>query len=620
MAISGDGKRIIIGSPSHDGANGEDSGHTRVFQEMIDGAGMTNWMPIGSNIDGTNAGDGAGSSVAISGDGSRIINGGKSGRARVFQGVFQEGNGSWIQVGNAIDGENVAISDDGKRIVVASPLNDGSNGNKIDSGLVQIFEEVDGSWIQIGSDIVGDHAGENAGYSVDISGDGKLVIVGSPSNGADGQDSGYARIFEEMNREWIQVGNNIDNENVGDNTGYSVAMSLDGNRIIVGSHVSFGVNGQGSGQSRIFEQVDGDWTQVGNHINGENAYDYSGWSVNISGDGKRVIVGSPFNAGVNGNSGHARVYHEVDGKWFQLGNDIDGENTLDQAGFSVAISSDGERVIVGSPFNFGANGGYSGHARVFQPPSSSPLPPTSSPSSLIGIIVASVCTIALLAVAGAFIYYRYSRKNETNPNNAYDNDEDIIWAVEKKNEDSSWGDDEKRFDAFLTHNWGMDAQDRDNHERVVRFKNELQKSGIDQMWLDEERMMGNIVQQMCDGIEQSRFVIIFVTQKYIDKVKGKGPKGDRDNCKLEFDYAAGKKGSNKLIAVVMEDGCSNSSKWDGPVGMHLGGHLYFSFAKDSDLQDCAMKVADEIKNRCALSLAQPSISQQSQSQPPVGES
>ena len=37
--------------------------------------------------------------------------------------------------------------------------------------------------------------------------------------------------------------------------------------------------------------------------------------------------------------------------------------------------------------------------------------------------------------------------------------------------------------------------------------------------------------QMCDGIDDSATVIVFVTQNYLRKVAGKGPKGGDDNCK-----------------------------------------------------------------------------------------
>ena len=154
------------------------------------------------------------------------------------------------------------------------------------------------------------------------------------------------------------------------------------------------------------------------------------------------------------------------------------------------------------------------------------------------------------------------------------------------------------YDAFLTHNWGLDSEDRDNHNRVVKFKKHLEKKHkMNSLWLDEERMTGHIVKQMSDGIDKSRYVIVFVTQKYIDKVARRGPNGDRVNCRLEFDYAANRKGSSKMIAVVMEDACSNAKDWDGPVGMYLGGQLYFSCTKDSELQTCAEMVYEEIQKR-----------------------
>ena len=154
----------------------------------------------------------------------------------------------------------------------------------------------------------------------------------------------------------------------------------------------------------------------------------------------------------------------------------------------------------------------------------------------------------------------------------------------------------RMFDAFATHNWGADVHNRDNHERVKTFVKELQKKCF-RIWFDEERMTGDIMQQMCDGIDGSKFVIVFVTRSYIDKVNGKGPKGDKDNCLLEFRHAARRKGSSKLIAVVMEDVCSDSSEWEGPVGMNLGGHLFFSYTNDTKLQDCVKKVSEEITRR-----------------------
>ena len=37
------------------------------------------------------------------------------------------------------------------------------------------------------------------------------------------------------------------------------------------------------------------WTRLGNDIYGENAYDYSGYSISLSSDGTIVAIGTPRN-------------------------------------------------------------------------------------------------------------------------------------------------------------------------------------------------------------------------------------------------------------------------------------------------------------------------------------
>ena len=50
------------------------------------------------------------------------------------------------------------------------------------------------------------------------------------------------------------------------------------------------------------------WEQVGNGIRGEAADDWSGRSVGISDDGKRVVIGAPENDGNGIGSGQVRVF------------------------------------------------------------------------------------------------------------------------------------------------------------------------------------------------------------------------------------------------------------------------------------------------------------------------
>ena len=49
----------------------------------------------------------------------------------------------------------------------------------------------------------------------------------------------------------------------------------------------------------------------------------------------------------------------------QIGADIDGEAAFDLSGYSVSLSADGTTVAIGAEYNDGNNGGDSGHVRIF---------------------------------------------------------------------------------------------------------------------------------------------------------------------------------------------------------------------------------------------------------------
>ena len=75
--------------------------------------------------------------------------------------------------------------------------------------------------------------------------------------------------------------------------------------------------------------------QIGQDIDGEAAWDYSGNSVSMNAAGDRVAIGADYNDG-NGNvAGHVRIYEWSGTSWSQKGQDIDGEAAGDYSGTSV---------------------------------------------------------------------------------------------------------------------------------------------------------------------------------------------------------------------------------------------------------------------------------------------
>tara|TARA_B110000091_G_C13787117_1_gene463839 strand:+ start:1339 stop:1731 length:393 start_codon:yes stop_codon:yes gene_type:complete len=62
--------------------------------------------------------------------------------------------------------------------------------------------------------------------------------------------------------------------------------------------------------------------QIGNDIDGENTNDFSGHTVATSANGTIVAIGAIENDDGGNRSGHVRVYENVGGTWTKIGEDI----------------------------------------------------------------------------------------------------------------------------------------------------------------------------------------------------------------------------------------------------------------------------------------------------------
>ncbi|KAL3806335.1 hypothetical protein ACHAXA_008804 [Cyclostephanos tholiformis] len=61
---------------------------------------------------------------------------------------------------------------------------------------------------------------------------------------------------------------------------------------------------------RVYHMNDSknDWIQIGVDVDGEVAGDRSGWSVCLSVDGNKVVIRSPYNDDNSDRAGHVRVF------------------------------------------------------------------------------------------------------------------------------------------------------------------------------------------------------------------------------------------------------------------------------------------------------------------------
>ena len=60
------------------------------------------------------------------------------------------------------------------------------------------------TWVQLGQDIDGEAAGDNSGYLVSLNSQGNIVAIGAPDNDGNGNISGHTRIYEWNGTSWVQ--------------------------------------------------------------------------------------------------------------------------------------------------------------------------------------------------------------------------------------------------------------------------------------------------------------------------------------------------------------------------------------------------------------------------------
>ena len=230
-------------------------------------------------------------------------------------------------------------------------------------------------------------AGDEFGYSVSLSGDGNTLAVGATKEasqfvgvdakdqGDNAKDSGAVYIFaRNSSAQWTQQTYiKASNTGAGDEFGYSVSLSDDGNSLAVGAPFedssATGLGGEqinnnstDTGVVYVFTRSGENWRQRA-YIKASNTGDNDqfGYAVSLSGDGNTLVVGAPFedssSTGVdsveNNNStdtGGVYVFTRQDIRTWNQQAYIKASNSGagDEFGFSVSLSDDGNSLAVGA--------------------------------------------------------------------------------------------------------------------------------------------------------------------------------------------------------------------------------------------------------------------------------
>ena len=169
----------------------------------------SNWDISGEDISGVD-GSNFGAALDINSDGSIIAIGAPTadsnttiqvGSVQVYQ--WSNSQNKYIPRGSELFGINtgdlfgdsVKLSSNGNILAIGSPYKDNTIDPDDNTGAVKIYEWNGTNYVPKGSELFGDVSGEEFGYDIALSGNGKFLLVGAPLYDSTDVDVGTAFLY-----------------------------------------------------------------------------------------------------------------------------------------------------------------------------------------------------------------------------------------------------------------------------------------------------------------------------------------------------------------------------------------------------------------------------------------
>ncbi len=347
IELNTEGNMMVVGSPG----TSDFTGSVQVYHSE-----NGYWTALGNEITGKNKGDATGWDVAISADGftiaiSSIGFDNYTGKVEVFR--FNRITNHWDSVGNEMRGLidegrfgfSVSINGPGDHLIVGAPHV--SIKRKKNVGAVYSFTYDGANWSTIGSAYYGSIAHDNLGYSTSVTGKGKSALVAA---GAPGGNTVLVLSWNSEIDDWsVHAKKGHVFEDTHSFYGAAVHLNANGTMLAIGAPKFSDHSSWGMGKVEVMEWNGTAWQTKGNIIQGETAFDYMGHSLDLSEDGKYLVIGG----GLKGSrkkeltTGLVRTYHFLNGNWTQVGKDLHSKKAGNHFGNKVSMSSKGKIIAIG---------------------------------------------------------------------------------------------------------------------------------------------------------------------------------------------------------------------------------------------------------------------------------
>lgn len=288
-----------------------------------------------------------GSDVAASYDGSTLVVT-QQGASGVY--FFARSGATWSEQQKITPSgtpllDSVAVSYDGNTVVAGASEDDVSPYT--DNGSAYVYTRSGSTWTlqqKLNASDIQNSA--EFGFSVAISADGNTVIVGaryqdeSPFTG-----NGAAYVFTRSGSTWTEqqklLASDLDD---GDSFGTSVSLSANGDTALIGARSN------GDGASYVFTRSGSTWTEQQKLTASAGAYttDNFGDSVSLSANGNQALIGSPGDSdGAFSLNGAVYYFTRTGSTWSQIQRFTEPtQRTFGLFGRPVNISEDGSTAAV----------------------------------------------------------------------------------------------------------------------------------------------------------------------------------------------------------------------------------------------------------------------------------
>ena len=238
--------------------------------------------------------------------------------------------------------DDIGMSKNGNRIAIRTTSDD----NHLSYPEILVYENILGSWIPVGEPINIGYMQYTNGIRLDENGDNLIIGHNQVNEQSDAETIllyiSPVKVYTYSNGSWNQKGQKIYPSEDFDAHGFAVDISDDGQRIAISSPYFNSGGKVDSGRVDIYQFANNEWQHITN-IDGEDAGDLFGRTFFFSDNGNRIAISSDVH---DNDSGHIRVF-DFDSSsydYLQIGNDINGLE-YDSIGYRFAMSGDGTTII-----------------------------------------------------------------------------------------------------------------------------------------------------------------------------------------------------------------------------------------------------------------------------------